>query len=220
MFGSCSTQNPNCFSLMGRGVAWTATTEARLKADLAAGLGTAAIANKHCWNKVSVQRAIRKVRSGASLLTKGRRSKKITETASDYIKEMSEKDKSLAQIRRGTTTDFGVTLSRSAISRHLRTKLKKKSVKKVRTFRLSDVNRKKRKTFCEQLLPRLKLGKARVLAKCRPGIDVRSIVFTDEKFFRLEQDDRKKRVWLDCGTTKKVTLFRVTCLFRLCGSNC
>ena len=79
---------------MGRGVAWTATTEARLKADLAAGLGTAAIANKHCWNKVSVQRAIRKVRSGASLLTKGRRSKKITETASDYIKEMSEKDKS------------------------------------------------------------------------------------------------------------------------------
>ena len=39
-----------------------------------------------------------------------------------------------------------------------------------------------------------------------PGIDVRSIVFTDEKFFRL-QDDRKKRVWLDCGTTKKVTLF-------------
>ena len=29
MFGSCSTQNPNCFSLMGRGVAWTATTEAR-----------------------------------------------------------------------------------------------------------------------------------------------------------------------------------------------
>ena len=23
MFGSCSTQNPNCFSLMGRGVAWT-----------------------------------------------------------------------------------------------------------------------------------------------------------------------------------------------------
>ena len=191
-----------------------------MKADLAAGLGTAAIANKHCWNKVSVQRAIRKVRSGASLLTKGRRSKKITETASDYIKEMSEKDKSLAQIRRGTTTDFGVTLSRSAISRHLRTKLKKKSVKKVRTFRLSDVNRKKRKTFCEQLLPRLKLGKARVLAKCRPGIDVRSIVFTDEKFFRLEQDDRKKRVWLDCGTTKKVTLFRVTCLFRLCGSNC
>ena len=26
MFGSCSTQNPNCFYLMGRGVAWTATT--------------------------------------------------------------------------------------------------------------------------------------------------------------------------------------------------
>ena len=50
---------------MGRGVAWTATTEARLKADLAAGLGTAAIANKHRWNMVSVQRAIRKVRSGA-----------------------------------------------------------------------------------------------------------------------------------------------------------
>ena len=46
------------------------------------------------------------------------------------IKEMSEKDKSLAEIRRGTTTDFGVTLSRPAISRHLRTKLKKKSVKK------------------------------------------------------------------------------------------
>ena len=152
-----------------------------------------------------MQRAIRKVRSGASLLSKGRRSK-ITETASNYIKEMSEKDKSLAEMRRGTTTDFGVMLSRSAISRHLRTKLKKKSVKKVRTFRLRDVNQKKRKAFCEQLLPRLKLGKARVLAKCRPGIDV----FTDEKFFRLEQDDRKKRVWLDCGTTKKVTLFRVT----------
>ena len=164
MFGSCSTQNPNCFSLMGRGLAWTATTEARLKADLAAGLGTAAIAKKHCWNVVSVRRAIRKVRSGASLLTKGRRSK-ITETASDYIKEMSEKDKSLAQIRRGTTTDFGVTLSRSAISRHLRTKLKKKSVKKVRTFRLRDVNQKKRKAFCEQLLPRLKnLGR---LGCCR-----------------------------------------------------
>ena len=55
MFGSCSTQNPNCFSLMGRGLAWTATTEARLKADLAAGLGTAAIAKKHCWNVVSVR---------------------------------------------------------------------------------------------------------------------------------------------------------------------
>ena len=75
--------------------------------------------------------------------------------------------------------------------------------------------RRNARPFCEQLLPRLKLGKARVLAKCRPGIDVRSIVFTDEKFFRLEQDDRKKRVWLDCGTTKKVTLFRVTRLFRL-----
>ena len=179
---------------MGRGVAWTATTEARLKADLATGLTTAAIAKKHCWNVVSVQRAIRKVLSGASLLTK-RKSYKIMETASSYIKEMSENDKSLAEIRRGTTTDFGVALSRSAISRHLRTQLKKKSVKKVRTFRLRDINQKKRKAFCEQLLPRLKLGKARVLAKCRPGIDVRSIVFTDEKFFRLEQDDRKQRVW-------------------------
>ena len=67
----------------------------------------------------------------------------------------SEKDKSLAEIRRGTTTDFGVTLSRSTISRHLRTKLKKKSVKKVRTFRLRDISQKKRKAFCEQLLPRL-----------------------------------------------------------------
>ena len=46
MFGSCSTQNPNCFSLIGRGVAWTATTEARLKADLAAGLKTAASAKR------------------------------------------------------------------------------------------------------------------------------------------------------------------------------
>ena len=52
-------------------------------------------------------------------------------------------------------------------------------------------------------------------AKCRPGIDVRSIVFTDEKFFRFEQGDRKQRVWLESGTTKKVTLFRVTRLFRL-----
>ena len=47
-----------------------------------------------------------------------------------------------------------------------------------------------------------------MLAKCRPGIDVRSIVFTDEKFFRLEQDDRKQRMWLDSGTTKKVTLIQ------------
>ena len=124
---------------MGKGVAWTATTEARLKADLAAGLVTPAIAKKHCWNVVSVQRAIRKVRGGASLLTK-RKSYKITETASSHIKEMSEKDKSLAEIRRGTTMDFGVTLSRSTISRHLRTKLKKKSVKKVRTIRLRDIN--------------------------------------------------------------------------------
>ena len=216
MFGSCSTQHPNCFSHMGRGVAWTATTEARLKADLAAGLGAPAIAKKHGWNKVSVQRAIRKVRSGASLLTKAK-SYKITETASNYIKDLSEKDKSLAEIRRGTTTDFGVSLSRSTISGHLRTKLKKKSVKKVRTFRLRDINQKKRKAFCEQLLPRLKLGKARVLAKCRPGIDVRSIALTDEKFFRLEQDDWKQRVWLDSGTTKKATLFRVTRLFRLCA---
>ena len=69
----------------------------------------------------------------------------------------------------------------------------RKSVKKVHTFRLRDINQKKRKAFCEQLLPRLKLGKARVLLKCRPGIDLRSIVFTDEKFFRLEQDDRKQR---------------------------
>ena len=29
--------------------------EARLKADLAAGLTTAAIAKKHCWNMVSVR---------------------------------------------------------------------------------------------------------------------------------------------------------------------
>ena len=201
---------------MCRSLAWTATTEARLKADLAAGLTTVSIAKKNCWNVVSVQRAIRKVRSGASLLTK-RKSYNITETASSDIKEMSEKDKSLAEIRRGTTMDFQVTLSRSTISRHLRTKLKKKSVKKVRTFRLRDINQKKRKAFCEQLLPRLKLGKARVLAKCRPGIDVQNIVFTDEKFFRLEEDDRKQRVWLDGGTTKKVTLLRVTRLFRLCA---
>ena len=40
---------------MGRGVAWTTTTEARLKADLAAGLGTAAMAKKHCWNVVLVR---------------------------------------------------------------------------------------------------------------------------------------------------------------------
>ena len=185
-------------------------TEARLNADLTAGLGTAAIAKKHCWNVVSVQRAIRKVRSGASLLTK-RKSYKIVETASSYIKEMSEKDKSLAEIWRGTTTDFGVTLSRSTISRHLRTTLKKKSVKKVRTFRLRAIYQKKRKAFCEQLLQRWKLGKARVLAKCRPGVDVRSIVFTIEKFFRLEQDDKKQRVWLDSGTTKKVT--ESFCLF-------
>ena len=69
LFGSCSTRNPNCFSLdatlVGRGAGWTATTEARLKADLAEGLGTVAIAKKHGWHMVSVQRAIRKVRSGA-----------------------------------------------------------------------------------------------------------------------------------------------------------
>ena len=59
-------------------------------------------------------------------------------------------------------------------------------------------------SFCEQLLPRLKLGKARVLAKSRPGIDVQSFVFTDEKFFRLEQDHRQQRVWLDSVTTKTV----------------
>ena len=54
-----------------------------------------------------------------------------------------------------------------------------------------------------------------MLAKCRPGIDARSIVFTDEKFFRVEQDDWKQRVWLDGGMTKKVTLLKVTRLFRL-----
>ena len=32
------------------------------------------------------------------------------------------------------------------------------------------------------------------LANSRPGIDVQSIVFTDEKFFRVEQDDRQQRV--------------------------
>ena len=40
---------------MGRGVAWTTTTEARLKAEMAAGLGTAAMAKKQCWNVVSVR---------------------------------------------------------------------------------------------------------------------------------------------------------------------
>ena len=29
-------------------------------------------------------------------------------------------------------------------------------------------------------------------------------MFTDEKFFRLEQEDRQQRVWLDSVTTKKV----------------
>ena len=43
--------------------------------------------------------------------------------------------------------------------------------------RLRETNQKKRRAFCEQLLPRLKLVKARVLAKSRPGIDVQSIVF-------------------------------------------
>ena len=95
---------------------------------------------------VSVQRAIRKVRSGASVLTKGKRSK-ITETVSNHIKELSENDKSLAEIWRGTTTDFGVALSRSSIGRHLRTKFKKKLVKKVRTFRLRETNQKKRRAF-------------------------------------------------------------------------
>ena len=42
------------------------------------------------------------------------------------------------------------------------------------------------------------------LANSRPGIDVQSIVFTDEKFFRVEQDDRQQRVWLDSVTTKNV----------------
>ena len=186
---------------MGRSAGWTATTEARLKADLAAGLRTAASARKHCWNVVSVQGAIRKVRGGASLLTKEKRSKN-TETVSNHIKEMSEKGKSLAEILRGTATDFGVALSRSTISRHLRTKLKENSVKQVRTFRLREANQKKR------LLPRLKLGMARVLVKCRPGNDVHSIVFTDEKFFRLEQDDRQQRVWLDSVTTRKVRLWK------------
>ena len=41
--------------------------------------------------------------------------------------------------------------------------LKKKSVKKVRAFDLRETNPKKRRAFCEQLLPRLKLGKAGVL---------------------------------------------------------
>ena len=109
---------------MGRCAGWTATTEGRLNSDLALGLGTAAIAKKRGWNMVSVRRAIRKARSGASVLTKGKCSK-ITETVSNYIKEMSEKDKSLAEVRRGTATDFGVTLSRSTISGHLRMKLKK-----------------------------------------------------------------------------------------------
>ena len=77
-----------------------------MKADLAVGLGTAAIAKERGWNMVSVRRAIRKVRSGASLLTKEKCSK-ITETPSNYIKEMSEKDTSLEEVGRGTATDFG-----------------------------------------------------------------------------------------------------------------
>ena len=191
-----------------------------MKADLAAGLGTAAIAKKHCWNKVSVQRAIRKVRSGASLLTK----EEELQDHGDSIQlhQGSERER---QVAYGNPAGVLRRISRSRYRgpRSVVTcaqRLKKKSVKKVRTFCLREINQQKRKAFCEQLLPRLKLGKARVLAKCRPGIDVRSIVFTDEKFFRLEQGDRKQRVWLDSGTTKKVTLFRVARLFRLCGSNC
>ena len=71
------------------------------------------------------------------------------------------------------------------VRRHLRTKAQEE-IRKGRCahFACAISTKKKRKAFCEQLLPRLKLGKARVLAKCRPGIDVRSIVFTDEKFFR------------------------------------
>ena len=53
MFGSCWTQNSNCFSLTGRSAGWTATTEARFKADLPAGLGTAAIAKSiaRTWSR-------------------------------------------------------------------------------------------------------------------------------------------------------------------------
>ena len=92
MFDAESCIQPDTESqllLLGRytnGQGWTATTEARLKADLAEGLGTAAIAKKHGWHVVSAQRAIRKVRSGASLLTKEKHSK-ITETVSNYIRK-------------------------------------------------------------------------------------------------------------------------------------
>ena len=82
-----------------------------MKADLTEGLGTAAIAKEHGWHMVSAQRAIRKVRSGASLLTKEKHSK-ITETVPNYVKENDKRDKSRAEIQRCTATNFWRTLAR------------------------------------------------------------------------------------------------------------
>ena len=63
--------------------------------------------------------------------------------------------------------------------------------------------------FCEQLLPRLKLEGSGT-GEISPGVlTCRASAFTDEKFFRLEQDDRQQRVWLDSVTTKKISNPRV-----------
>ena len=121
---------------MGRGLSWSTTDAALVAAHVALGQTPAAIHRQRPgWSKQRIQRAVRKLRNGGTLVYQ-RQSMKMTAEIRDAIKNLVEENRSLSQIATMIRTTFAVSLSRSTISKYVTKHLAFKSIRKARTFNI------------------------------------------------------------------------------------
>ena len=190
---------------MGRGQAWGQGDLGILKAYIRANKGPKHIQGQHPeWPLPSIKKAVPKMKAGKEMNQYKGRPSAISGDAATTVASAVE-NRSLAQIQR-QLSDQGVATNMAAVYGHLRSKVKERSVKKVKTFRLTTRNVERRKEWCLRMLDMLKLGgsKLRVAGRRPRGVSLDHVVWSDEKLFHQEG---KRSAWVSCyGPSKRQQL--------------
>ena len=110
---------------MGRGVGWSPEDLAARHCYVEAGKGPAYVAaHRPDWSLSSIKKAMAKIRQDQVMgRYKGRKTKFDTPEIKEYLDERAKAGDSLANIQAGLQEQFGVSVSRSAVSRRLADRL-------------------------------------------------------------------------------------------------
>lgn len=207
---------------MGRGLQWTAEQKAQLMHYLEAGKTLPDAATMCGRSYAATQKMLKKMRRGADMPQYKGRAKAITDAeAADLATYVQENpDKSIEEYRQIMSCRWGGKLVPWSTLRDHVNKTSR-ALKPVTLTRLSPTNVVKRKEWSRVILTRFRM-KRRLLAKGRPPLQTDKIVFSDEKWFKLEEFGhvQNKRIRVPLGMTRKDACAEMDCMRREKKTRC